>query len=204
MRSARWRSTITLTIAGMACIALVAAAAVPASASALTSTRGSAAASIVRPWCGIWWGSLAKTAGATDADWLMEGRVGRHRCYDRLVFELAGPEAGVKARYVHRVHVAPGARQPRGGARLQVRIPATLPPASATDGTVQSSLRPFGHRSMFDVGGFRTFRDVTWGRIDARGTTIGVGVRARLPFRVFVLDGPGNRSRVVLDVAHRW
>ncbi len=35
-------------------------------------------------------------------------------------------------------------------------------------------------------------------------TTIGVGVRARLPFRTFVLDGPGSNSRVVIDVAHRW
>lgn len=30
------------------------------------------------------------------------------------------------------------------------------------------------------------------------------GVRARLPFRVFVLDGPGSGSRLVVDVAHRW
>jgi len=29
-------------------------------------------------------------------------------------------------------------------------------------------------------------------------------VRARLPFRVFVLAGPGNGSRLVIDVAHRW
>ena len=35
-------------------------------------------------------------------------------------------------------------------------------------------------------------------------TQIGLGVRARLPFRVFTLDGPGNGSRLVIDVAHRW
>jgi hypothetical protein len=29
-------------------------------------------------------------------------------------------------------------------------------------------------------------------------------VRARLPFRVFVLRGPGSGSRLVIDVAHRW
>ncbi len=32
----------------------------------------------------------------------------------------------------------------------------------------------------------------------------GVGVRARLPFRMFSLAGPGTGSRIVLDVAHRW
>jgi hypothetical protein len=35
-------------------------------------------------------------------------------------------------------------------------------------------------------------------------TTLGVGVRARLPFRVTVLPGPGRHSRVVVDVAHTW
>ena len=35
-------------------------------------------------------------------------------------------------------------------------------------------------------------------------TSIGLGVRARLPFRVFMLDGPGTSSRLVVDVAHRW
>jgi hypothetical protein len=35
-------------------------------------------------------------------------------------------------------------------------------------------------------------------------TLFGVGARARLPFRVFTLAGPGGHSRIVLDVAHRW
>jgi hypothetical protein len=29
-------------------------------------------------------------------------------------------------------------------------------------------------------------------------------VRARLPFRVMVVPGPGRGSRVVVDVAHHW
>jgi hypothetical protein len=35
-------------------------------------------------------------------------------------------------------------------------------------------------------------------------TTIGVGVRARLPMRTFVLSSTGGGYRVVVDVAHRW
>jgi hypothetical protein len=35
-------------------------------------------------------------------------------------------------------------------------------------------------------------------------TTFGLGVRAWRPFRVFALSGPGDGSRVVIDVAHRW
>jgi hypothetical protein len=34
--------------------------------------------------------------------------------------------------------------------------------------------------------------------------TIGVGVRARLPFRVTTSAGSGHRSRIVLEVAHGW
>jgi excinuclease UvrABC ATPase subunit len=50
-------------------------------------------------------------------------------------------------------------------------------------------------------------RPVGWsqpiGRAEGQ-STIGFGVRARLPFRVFVLQGPGAGSRFVIDVAHRW
>ena len=155
-----------------------------------------------RPYCGIWWGSQPKSAGGDRADFLMEGRVGRHPCYDRLVFELHGPVAGVDARYVRRVPLADGVPQPRGGARLYVRIPTSLPPASALDGEVRADI-PLTDR-MYDVRSFRTFRDVTWGGVHDDGVRIGLGVRARLPFRTFVLDGPGHRSRVVVDVAHRW
>jgi hypothetical protein len=35
-------------------------------------------------------------------------------------------------------------------------------------------------------------------------TSLGLGVRARLPFQVFTLDGPGSGSRLVVDVAHFW
>jgi hypothetical protein len=35
-------------------------------------------------------------------------------------------------------------------------------------------------------------------------TSIGLGVRARLPFRAFTLDGPGSGSRLIVDVAHSW
>jgi hypothetical protein len=191
MRSSRIRQVAVVGLIALA-LALLAA---PAPAGARS-----------RPYCGIWWGSLAKSAGVgDDADWLMEGRVGQHPCFDRLVFELAGPAAGARVRYVDRLPVLAGRTvQPRGGARLQIRIPATLPPASATEGRVRSTLGPMDGTPLFDVRGFRTFRDVQWARIDSRGSVFGLGVRARLPFRVFVLDGPGRHSRVVVDVAHRW
>jgi hypothetical protein len=49
-----------------------------------------------------------------------------------------------------------------------------------------------------------TLRDVVFGGSFEGYTTFAVGVRARLPYRVLTLAGPGAHSRIVLDVAHRW
>ena len=57
---------------------------------------------------------------------------------------------------------------------------------------------------MADVAGYRTLRDVVYGGTFEGYTTFGVGVRARLPFRVLTLAGPDGGSRIVIDVAHRW
>ncbi len=58
--------------------------------------------------------------------------------------------------------------------------------------------------NLVDTSGYRTFRQVGWGGSFEGYTTLGLGVRARLPFRVAVLPGPGTGSRLVIDVAHRW
>ena len=54
------------------------------------------------------------------------------------------------------------------------------------------------------VAGFPTLRSVVYAGSFEGMTTFGVGTRARLPFRVFALAGPGGHGRIVLDVAHRW
>ncbi len=57
---------------------------------------------------------------------------------------------------------------------------------------------------MADVSGYTTFRQVAFAGSFEGQTTVGLGVRARLPFRAFVIAGPGDGSRLVIDVAHRW
>ena len=52
--------------------------------------------------------------------------------------------------------------------------------------------------------GWTTFRQVAYAGSFEGQTSFGLGVRARLPFRVFTLAGPGAGSRIVVDVAHRW
>ena len=73
--------------------------------------------------------------------------------------------------------------------------------------TGTATFRPANRAEVVDVSGFSTFRQVAWGGSYEGKTTLGLGVRARLPFRVLVLAGaPGypDGARVVIDVAHAW
>ena len=87
----------------------------------------------------------------------------------------------------------------RGGARLQVTVVAP-----AHDGNYRQTYRPANRTELVNVAGWQTFRQIAWAGSFEGQSTIGLGVRARLPFRVFVLQGPGAGSRFVIDVAHRW
>jgi len=153
--------------------------------------------------CPTVWGSLARTAPAHVAGSLTDVRAGRHACFDRVVVDVAAPAHGAyDVRYVRTVRAdGSGARVPlRGGADLQVVVRA---PAYDPD-TGRLVYRPADRRELVRTRGFRTIRQVAWAGSFEGQTTLGVGVRARLPFRVFVLPGPGTGSRVVVDVAHRW
>jgi hypothetical protein len=151
------------------------------------------------PYCGIYWGSLPKSVSAGSTGKVYDVRAGRHACFDRLVLDVSGDANGYFVRYVRGDHVhmdGSGQRVPlRGGARLEVTATA---PAIATD----AWFLPNGE--LIDTTGYRTFRHVAWAGSFEGQTTIGLGVRARLPYRVFLLDGPGSGSRLVVDVAHRW
>jgi hypothetical protein len=153
------------------------------------------------PYCGIRWGSLPKDASASSTGHLANVRAGRHKCFDRLVLDVAGDPAGYVVRYANQVR-ADGSGQLiplRGGARLEIVATA---PAYNVQG--EPTYQPTNRSEVVNVKGWRTFRQVAWGGSFEGQTTVGLGVRARLPFRAFYLDGPGNGSRIVVDVAHRW
>jgi hypothetical protein len=59
-------------------------------------------------------------------------------------------------------------------------------------------------RGTFRAARAAPYCGITWAGSFEGYTTIGLGVRARLPFRVLVLDGPVAGSRIVVDVAHQW
>ena len=87
----------------------------------------------------------------------------------------------------------------RGGAKLQI-----VAYAPAYDDNYGTTYQPADPRELVTVTGFTTFRQIAWAGSFEGQSTIGLGVRARLPFRVFTLDGPGTASRLVIDVAHQW
>jgi len=147
-----------------------------------------------QPYCGITWGSLERSGGALSTAGLLTIRAGQQECYDRLVFELDGPADGYLVHYGEAYTQGQGlAMSPytAGGAVLEFVL---LAPTTV----LTSGAHPVG------VLGFRTLRDVLYGGSFEGRTTFAVGVRARLPYQVTVLAGPGTHSRIVLDVAHLW
>lgn len=149
------------------------------------------------PYCGIRWGSLPKSVTTGSTGEVFDVRAGQHPCFDRLVLDVSGDANGYFVHYVDQVRMdGSGQVVPvRGGARLEVTATA---PATPTD----TMFLPNGE--LVDTAGYRTLRHVAWAGSFEGNTTIGVGIRARLPFRVFLLDGPDAGSRIVVDVAHRW
>ncbi|GIJ20785.1 AMIN-like domain-containing (lipo)protein [Micromonospora lutea] len=154
------------------------------------------------PYCGITWGSGDKTAGALSSAPLIDVRTGRHDCYDRVVFEFDGPVTGYSVGYGETYTDGEGlALSPytAGDALLRVSLRA---PAYDDEHLATVPYRTGEH--VANVLRYRTLRDVVFGGSFEGYTTFAVGVRARLPFRAFVLAGPGDHSRIVLDVAHQW
>ncbi len=167
-----------------------------------------AGAASTGPYCGITWGSTAKSASAFTGAPVTGVRVGRHDCFDRMVIDVAGrPAAGYDVRYITPPYRAEGSGAPllvAGGAVLQISAHAP-----AYDGNGNSTVPWSGtaiviRPDQFQADGFRTFRDLVWGGTYEGYSSFGLGVRARLPFRVMQLHGPGSGIRLVIDVAHQW
>jgi hypothetical protein len=151
-------------------------------------------------YCGITWGSLAKNSSTMVPGPVTNVRAGRHTCFDRLVIDLKGKAPGYSVRYVS-VVVTEGEGKVvplRGGAKLLV---VTRAPDHAQTGA--PAYTPTNPRELVNLTGFTTFRQAAYAGSFEGQTSIGLGVRARLPFRAFTIhDATG--SRLVVDVAHRW
>jgi hypothetical protein len=158
-------------------------------------------ASAATSYCGLEWGSQAKSAPAMSTAFVTNVRTGQQPCFDRMVVDLNGPVTGYMVRYVPEIiQDGTGYKIPvYGNARLQVVVNA---PSYDSNGNV--TYYPAAKAELPNVAGYQTFRQVVYAGSFEGSTSIGLGVRARLPFRVFTLDGPGSGSRLIVDVAHFW
>ncbi len=179
------RKFAALTVSGL--IALSGLIAAPSAASAATCATG--------------WGSLPESSSVHSQAHLTGVRAGSHPCYDRVVIDLAGRATGYDAHYVSAFYTDGEGRlvPARGGAKLQVVVRAP-----AYDNAGHSTYRPANPKELFPTAGKATLRQGVWlGSFEGQ-STIGIGVRARLPFKVTTLSGPGTGSRLVIDIAHTW
>lgn len=191
------RNVIRRTALGIAAAALVVPAATSVAATTVpaAATTASASTTSSTAYCGIFWGSLAKTSSPLWSGAVAGVRYGRHTCYDRLVFDVSTGvgKLGYRVRYVTSV-TSPGSGLPvavRGGAKLQITVNAPARIRIPSSGTVTFT-------------DWRTFRQLTWVGSFEGYTDFGLGVRARLPMRTFVLDNGDGSKRLVVDIAHRW
>ncbi|MET8182971.1 hypothetical protein [Streptomyces sp. NPDC005336] len=167
-------------------------------AGAVTASSAKAAAA-----CETGWGSGEKTAQAAGHKPLENIRTGQHACYDRMVFDVKGGTAadrvGYRVNYVDTLYQdGSGEAIPvGGGAVLEIRVAApSYDPETGGESYPGRARKPL---PGVDITGYKTFKDTRFGASFEGDTQIGLGVRARLPFRVFQSGG-----NVVVDVAHSW
>ncbi|WP_443032616.1 AMIN-like domain-containing (lipo)protein [Streptomyces sp. DH41] len=175
---------------------------VAADAAPVTDARSTVRDTTRSTACATGWGGHDKTRVAGTTTPVKDVRTGRHACFDRMVVDVPGASAdrlGYFVRYVDRLH-QDGSGRPiavGGGAVLEIRIAAPgYRPESGASTYPGRAGRPL---PGVDLTGYRSFEDTRFAGSFEGETQIGLGLRARLPFRVLALDG-----RVVVDVAHTW
>ncbi|MFD5825946.1 hypothetical protein [Lentzea sp. NPDC060358] len=142
------------------------------------------------------WGSGTKTLTPGAGGSVTDVRSGQHECFDRLVIDTHQANGAHHVTYTDEVRQV-GSGEPvalRSGAKLLV-----VAYSPSYDENFTPTYQPANPAEVVDVTGYRTFRQVAWAGSWEGTTDLGLGVRARLPFRVFTLT-----DRIVVDVAHQW
>jgi hypothetical protein len=152
--------------------------------------------------CATGWGSLPKTESNSAPAFLTSIRTGSHDCYDRIAFDIPAGSTSRLGYYVQYVDDfgQEGSGDPipvSGGAILEVRVIADS--YDRENQTVTYPGRVKQPLPGVDLTGYTTFRDTKFGGSFEGHTKVGVGVRARLPFKVTQLS-----DKLVVDVAHSW
>ncbi|MCF3144470.1 AMIN-like domain-containing (lipo)protein [Streptomyces platensis] len=151
--------------------------------------------------CSTVWGSGNKSATDANATPLTNVKTSRNACYDRMVFDIggAGGKVGYHVGYVDAFHQdGSGEKIPvNGGAILQIFVSApSHDPATGKQTYAGTAGKPL---PGVNLAGYRTFKDTKFGASFEGQTQVGLGVRAKLPFRV-----QQSGHDLIVDVAHTW
>ncbi|MGG7569606.1 AMIN-like domain-containing (lipo)protein [Streptomyces sirii] len=184
-----------------AAVFVLAGAGVLGTAGAAGAATGPAGTTAPATTCATGWGSGVKSATGANAEPLKGVRTGRHACYDRMVFDIGGAagKVGYHVGYVDAFHQdGSGQRIPvGGGAILQVYVSApSYDPSTGKQSYAAEAGKPL---PGVDLTGYRTFKDTRFGASFEGQTQVGLGVRAKLPFRV-----QQSGHQLIVDVAHTW
>ena len=197
------RKTRLLVIAILTAAGLMTTVAAGTSAASATQAPGKATGTTsAAANCGVTWGSLPKSGPALADRPLTNVRTGRHECYDRMVLDIRGGQPtppGYQVRYVDRFYQDGSGNHIKIGGGAILEIVVTAP--SYDPETYEPTYGGHGGEALpgVNLSGYKTFRDARFGASFEGTTQLGLGVRARLPFRVFPLG-----DRLVIDVAHSW
>lgn len=190
----RRRGATRLGAAAFAATLAVGAGALAGAPSQAASTASAGASA-----CTTNWGSWAKAKPDYSWSQVLRVRAGQHACYDRMVIDLRGTLRGYDVRYAPVYTEGQGKRVwLKGGGDLQVIVKGP-----AYDSKGRATYNPRWKLNAVDVTGFTTFRQIAFAGSFEGQSTFGVGTRARLPMRAFILRNDGG-SKLVVDVAHTW
>jgi len=147
--------------------------------------------------CSTNWGTNAKHRGdqaITVATRVRGVRAGMHGCFDRLVIDMSGgKQPPFSARYVKQIVADPSGKVLKVRGKAKILIVVRGPAGRHYHANAVN---------LTDVSGFKTFRQVRGAGSFERVTSIGLGVRAKLPFRVFELGSSEAGWRIIIDVGH--
>jgi hypothetical protein len=135
---------------------------------------------------------------------LTDVRVGRHACYDRVVFDVDGSDpVGFTATYVPVVRAdGSGERVPvTGAAALEVVVRA--PYLGTSDPLAWQGMPRVGDDlvAASQLSGWTALRGVVFAGSFEGQSTLAIGVREKRAFRMWTLES-ADRQRVILDIAH--
>lgn len=151
--------------------------------------------------CNTPWGSGTKSASPTSGayHYITNVRTGQHPCFDRMVIDVsASKSTGYVVSYVNDIYSDPVGDLipfPKSGAKLQITAYAQ----NHKGQTVTYPGKTGQPLPGVNLAGYQTFREAKFAGSFEAVTTVGLGVRARLPFTVFK-----SGNNIVIDVAHKW